>query len=152
MDCRNKSRANTPPRAGTGCRFFRPGLVDAPHPSTTHSLMPFSLAPVHLFTHLLYLHIRLCIHPWIYPFIVCPPPTHPSSIHPSVHPSTHPLVSFIHMAFIYCMADPTPGIRMQLWLRWTHDPLHGMYSLGQNQPSVGSARKSWDLSRTQKTD
>lgn len=151
MDCGNKSRANTPPRAGTGCRFFRPGLVDAPHPSTTHSLMPFSLAPVHSFTHLLYLPICLSIHPWIYPFIHVST-THPSIIYPSICSPIYPPPCFLYSRGIYHMADPIPGTRMRLWLRWTHDPLHGMYNLGQNQPSVGSARKPWELSRMQKRD
>lgn len=126
MDCRNKSRANTPPRAGTGCRFFKLKTVDAPHPTTTHSLedevLPFSLVPIHSFTHL--------------------------SIYSFIHLSIHPLVSLF--TSIYCMADPVPGAGIQLWLSWTQAPLHGVYNLGQNQPSVGSVTKSWSISRTQR--
>ena len=98
----NWGRANTPPRAGTGCKFLspelsgsRPHICGCPTPQHAHSLqdevLSFSLAPLYSFIHSftdLSIQSSICsfIHPSTHP------PIHPFihlSIHSSIHLSTH---------------------------------------------------------------
>ena len=99
----NWGRANTPPRAGTGCKFLspelsgsRPHICGCPTPQHAHSLqdevLSFSLAPLYSFIHSF---TDLSIQSSICSFIH--PSTHPP-IHPFIHLSIHPIYQYINWA------------------------------------------------------
>lgn len=134
------SRANTLPRAGTGCRFFRPELpgwrphtCGCPTPTTTHSpqdkVLPFSLAPAHAF---------------ICPFIH-------SSIYLSVYPPTHPIYPSTHLfpLFTQHLLCSWPCARQGDAAVAEMDICPSSFWHG-TEPLWASASKRWGISRTQK--
>lgn len=137
------SRANTPPRAGTGCRFFRPEMsgcrshtMGVPHPSW------------------------FCMQDE-----GCPPQS--ASTHPSIHPLTH-LSSTSHMAILHqvlsCSWDhsrPLAGVCRPAWNRY-HSCQTRIFSFfktldlhllldtggpGGRQPSWAEGYQAWDVER-----
>lgn len=97
------SRVNTPPRVGTGCRFFKAEMSGfrshregAPYPSDK----AYRMKAAHL-------SLQLLIH---------------SSFHPRNQSSTHPPICSLNFSY----GNPAPGTQIQQWLRWTWCCLWGV--------------------------